>query len=150
MFDFDLADLYKVETRALKQAVRRNIERFPEDFMFLLKKSEWHEVITICDNLMPDGVKFSPVPPFAFTEQGVAMLSGLLKSKEAIAINIAIMRTFVYIRQYAISHNELTQKLNELESKYDQQFKDVFDAINFLIQKDLQTSSQNQRIRIGY
>ncbi len=149
MFDFDLANLYKVENRALKQAVKRNIERFPDDFMFQLNKSEWQEVITNCDNL-PEGVKFSPVPPFAFTEQGVAMLSGLLKSREAIEINIAIMRTFVYIREYALTHQELTQKLNELESKYDQQHKDAFDAINFLIQKDLQNVAQNQRNRIGY
>jgi hypothetical protein len=78
------------------------------------------------------------------------MLSGLLKSREAIEINIAIMRTFVYIREYALSHHELTQKLNELESKYDLQFKDVFDAINFLIQKDLQNIAHNQRNRIGY
>ncbi|MDR0733038.1 MAG: ORF6N domain-containing protein [Dysgonamonadaceae bacterium] len=87
---FDLAELYGVETRVLKQAVRRNIDRFPSDFMFQLSKSEWNEVITICDNLS-EGIKFSPATPFVFTEQGVAMLSSVLKSKKA------ILRTFTYI-----------------------------------------------------
>ncbi len=83
MLDFDLAELYQVETRVLKQAVRRNIERFPKDFMFQLNKREWKVLITICDNL-PKNLKFSPSMPFAFTEQGVAMLSSVLRSKKAI------------------------------------------------------------------
>ena len=113
MFDFDLAELYEVENRALKQAVKRNIERFPPDFMFQLSKKEWSEVITNCDNL-PEGLKFSPVTPFAFTEQGVAMLSSILRSKKAIEVNIAIMRAFVFIRQYALTHRDLTEKLKQL------------------------------------
>lgn len=117
MLDFDLAEMYEVETRVLKQAVRRNAYRFPEDFMFELTKKEWQELITICDNL-PEGIKFSPASPFAFTEQGVAMLSSVLKSKKAVEVNIAIMRTFVLVRQYALSHKDLTEKLKKLERKY--------------------------------
>ena len=149
MLDFDLAEMYQIENRALKQAVKRNIDRFPEDFMFQLTKIEWQEVITNCDNL-PLTLKFSPVTPFTFTEQGTAMLSSVLKSKNAIQVNIAIMRAFVFIRQYALSHKDLTQKLTELESKYDRQFKDVYDAINFLLQKDKLESERQSRKRIGF
>ena len=135
MFDFDLAELYGVETRVLKQAVRRNLERFFQDFMFQLKKQEWKELITICDNL-PQNIKFSPNPPFVFTEQGVAMLSGVLKNKKAIEINIAIMRAFVLIRQYALSHKDLTDKLKELEDKFNKKFSDIAEALNYLLAKD--------------
>ena len=149
MLDFDLSELYEVENRALKQAVKRNIDRFPDDFMFQLTKVEWQEVVTICDNL-PEGVKFSPATPFAFTEQGVAMLSSVLKSKKALQVNIQIIRAFVFMRQYALSHKDLTAKLLDLESKYDRQFKDIYDAINFLLQKDIQETDQKQRKQIGY
>ena len=95
MLDFDLATMYEVETRSLKQAVRRNTDRFPDDFMFQLTKEEWQELITNCDNL-PETAKFSPSTPYAFTEQGVAMLSSVLTSKKALQVNISIMRVFVY------------------------------------------------------
>lgn len=149
MLDFDLAELYETETRALKQAVNRNIDRFPEDFMFQLTKQEWQELITNCDNL-PSTAKFSPSRPYAFTEQGVAMLSSVLKSKKAIEVNIAIMRTFVLIRQYALSHQDLTNKLNELEAKYDQQFSDVYQALTFLVEKQKNEDTQKERVKIGY
>lgn len=149
MLDFDLAAMYEVENRVLKQAVKRNLDRFPGDFMFQLTKSEWQELITICDKL-PEGIKFSPATPFAFTEQGVSMLSSVLKSKKALQVNIAIMRAFVFMRQYALTHKDLTEKLQELENKYDKQFNDVYDAINFLLQKDNQETAQKQRKRIGY
>jgi len=149
MFDFDLAQLYEVENRVLKQAVKRNIERFPPDFMFQLSKKEWSELITICDKL-PDGLKFSPATPFVFTEQGVAMLSSILRSKKAIEVNISIMRAFVLIRKYALSHKDLTEKLKELEEKYDKQFCDVYEAINYLLQKDKQEIEQKERRRIGF
>lgn len=149
MLDFDLAELYEVETRALKQSVKRNIDRFPNDFMFQLTKIEWQELITICDKL-PEGIKFSPATPFAFTEQGVSMLSSILRSKKAIQLNIAIMRAFVFIRQYALSHKDLTEKLKELETKYNKQFKDVYEALNYLLNKDKQEKEQKQRRRIGY
>lgn len=117
--------------------------------MYQLTKVEWLEVITKCDNLS-EGVKFSPTTPYAFTEQGVAMLSGVLKSKKALMVNIQIIRAFVYMRQFALSHKDLTAKLLELENKYDKQFKDVYDAINFLLQQDNHATTQKQRKRIGY
>ncbi len=149
LLDFDLAELYEVENRALKQAVRRNSERFPDDFMFQLTKAEWQELITICDNL-PEGVKFSPTPPFAFTEQGVAMLSGVLRGLKAVQVNIAIMRAFVLMRQFALSHVELTRQLKELEQRYDRQFNDIFDAIGYLMEGEKREEQHYQRKSIGF
>ncbi len=108
MLDFDLALLYGTQTRILKQAVKRNINRFPKDFMFPLNKKEWQQLITICDNL-PEGVKFSPALPYAFTEHGVTMLASILKSKKSIQMNIAIVRAFVALKQFALSYKELAQ-----------------------------------------
>ena len=150
MLDFDLAELYETETKRLKEAVRRNMERFPPDFIFELSRSEYNAVRTQFATLESGKGKFSRYPPFAFTEQVVAMLSGILNSPKAIHVNIAIMRTFVFIRQFALSHRDLTIKLNELEAKYDQQFKDVYDAINFLLAKENQLSHQKYRKRIGF
>lgn len=149
MFDFDLAELYEVENRVLKQAVKRNIDRFPSDFLFQLTKPEWQEVITNCDNL-PQGIKFSPATPFAFTEQGVSMLSSVLRSKKAVQVNISIMRAFVLIRHYALSHKDLTVKLQGLETKYNKQFKDVYEAINYLLKKDKKAIVQQERKQIGF
>ncbi|MEE1947200.1 ORF6N domain-containing protein [Pedobacter sp. KR3-3] len=149
ILDFDLSALYETETRALKQAVNRNMDRFPEDFMFQLTKTEWSELITKSDNLSPTA-KFSPSRPYAFTEQGVAMISSVLKSKKAIEVNISIMRAFVLIRQYALSHRELTDKLQEMEARFDQQFSDVYEALTFLMDKNDQETNQKQREKIGY
>lgn len=117
MFDFDLSTLYGVENRTLKQTVKRNIERFPSDFMFQLTKEEWTELIANCDNL-PENAKFSPATPFAFTQEGVAILSGVLRSPLTIQVNINIMRAFVVIRQYALvstnTEKELIEKKNRL------------------------------------
>ena len=148
MLDFDLADLYETETRVLKQAVRRNIDRFPSDFMFQLTVSEIDSLVS--QSVIPSRSNFGGAFPFAFTEQGVAMLSSVLKSKKAIEMNITIMRAFVFIRQYALSHKDLTEKLKELEGKYDTQFKDVYDAISYLLQKDKQETEQKERKRIGF
>jgi hypothetical protein len=136
MLDFDLAELYEVETKNLNLAVKRNIKRFPPDFMFQLTKPEWDVLrLQIETSKGRGGTRYLS---YAFTEQGVAMLSGILNSDKAIETNIVIMRVFVYIRQYALSHKDLNEKLLELESKYDKQFNDVYDAINFLLQKDNQ------------
>jgi hypothetical protein len=94
--------------------------------------------------------KYTKYLPHAFTEQGLAMLSGILNSDKAIVVNIAIMRAFVFMRQYALTHKDLTEKLREIETKYDKQFKDVYDAINFLLQKDKQQATQQSRKRIGF
>jgi len=149
MFDFDLAELFDVETRTLKQAVRRNIQRFPHDFLIELLTEEWKELITSCDKL-PERVKHNPAPPFAFTEQGVAMLSSVLKSEKAISVNIAIMRAFVFIRQYALTHKDLTDKLEELERTYSMKFKDIYAAINYLMGKDKEINEHKNRKRIGF
>lgn len=114
MLDSDLADLYQVETRVLKQAVRRNFNRFPIDFMFELNPEDVKcltSQIVILEN--KGRGKYSKFQSFAFTEQGVAMLSSVLKSEKAIEVNIAIIRAFVFIRQYALTHKDLTKKLNE-------------------------------------
>jgi len=147
MLDYDLAQLYQVETRALKQAVKRNINRFPSDFMFSLTKDEWQEVITICDNL-PQTIKFSPATPFAFTEQGVAMLSSVLRSAKAIEVNISIMRAFVTLRQYALGYAELNRKLEEFMIDTNMQFSDIYQALTELAtQKEIENKP---RKRIGY
>lgn len=149
MLDFDLAEMYGTETAQLKRAVRRNIERFDgEDFMFELTSEELSRCqFGILNKGRGGNIKYLP---FAFTELGVSMLSSVLNSKTAIEINRNIMRAFVFIRQYALSHNDLTTKLLELESKYDKQFKDVYEAITFLLQKDNQETEHKQRRRIGY
>ena len=147
MLDFDLANLYDVETRVLKQAVKRNINRFPEDFMFELTKNEWQEVITICDNL-PETIKYSPSTAFAFYEQGVAMLSSVLRSKQAIAVNISIMRAFAALRQYALGYAELNRKLEEFMIETNMQFSDIYQALTELASQEEVKSKP--RKRVGY
>ena len=148
MLDFDLAELYDVGTKNLNLAVKRNKRRFPKDFMFRLTKKEWESLrFQIETSKGRGGTRYLP---YAFTEQGVAMLSGVLNSDKAIKVNIAIMRVFVFIRQYALTHKDLTEKLKELESKYNMQFKNVYEALNYLMNKEKQESQQKQRKRIGY
>ena len=132
MLDSDLAELYGVETRILKQAVKRNKNRFPGDFMFQLTKEERDEVITNRDNLKK--LKFYPFMPHAFTEQGVAMLSTVLNSERAINVNIQIMRTFTKLREMIESNKDLKSKIEEMEKKYDKQFQIVFEAIKQLVE----------------
>lgn len=131
MFDRDLAELYGVETKVLNQAVKRNIERFPEDFMFQLTKEETafsrSQFVTLNRG---QNIKFLP---YAFTEHGILMLSSVLNSKKAIAVNIQIMRTFTKLRELMIVHKDLRVKIEELERKYDSQFKVVFNALRRLI-----------------
>jgi len=132
ILDRDLARLYGVETKALKQAVRRNRKRFPKDFMFQLTKPElenWRSQF-VTSNSDRMGLRY---PPLAFTEQGVAMLSSILRSDRAIAVNIAIMRTFVKLRDMLATHAELARKIGEMEKKYDGQFRMVFEAIRQLL-----------------
>ena len=131
MLDADLAELYGVETKVLVQAVKRNLERFPEDFMFQLSQEEFailrSQIVTSSDW---GGRRYRP---YAFTEQGVAMLSSVLRSQRAIQVNIEIMRAFIRLRQMLASHVELARKLDALEKKYDAQFKQVFEAIRQLM-----------------
>lgn len=129
LLDRHLAELYGTTTRLVNQAVRRNLERFPDDFMFTLTREE---VARISQFETASGLKYSK-NVWVFTEQGVAMLSGLLNSPRAIAVNIEIMRTFVRLRQMIAGHTDLARKLAAIERKYDAQFKVVFDAIRELM-----------------
>jgi hypothetical protein len=133
MLDFDLAQLYGVQTKVLKQTVKRNIERFPEDFIFTLTEIEWENLRSQIVTSSWGGIRYMP---YAFTEQGVAMLSGILKSERAIEVNIAIMRTFVQLRKLMSSNKELSRKIESLEKKYDEQFQAVFAVIKKLIQQE--------------
>ena len=132
MLDFDLAELYDVETRALKQAVRRNPDRFPADFMFELSPTEVKTLVS--QTVIPTRGKLGGATPMAFTEQGVAMLSSVLRSPRAVKVNMAIMRAFVRLRELLMSNADLARKLLALENKYDAQFRVVFDAIRELME----------------
>ena len=133
MLDKDLADLYGVETRVLLQAVKRNLDRFPADFMFQLSKEEHDFLRSQIVTLKRGRGHHRKYQPYVFTEQGVAMLSSVLRSERAILVNIEIMRTFVRLRRMLAGHEELARKLAALEKKYDSQFKVVFDVIRELM-----------------
>jgi phage regulator Rha-like protein len=149
MLDFDLAELYEVETRILNQAVKRNSDLFPDDFMFQVTEKELQSMssqfVMTYPNKRPKTSK-----PIAFTEHGVAMLANILKSKKARQTSIAIVRAFISLKQYALNHKDLTEKLKELENKYNKQFKDVYEAINYLLQKDKVKTPQPERKKIGF
>lgn len=144
MLSTHLARLYEVEPKALVQAVKRNIERFPEDFMFQLTEAELAILKSQIVTSSWGGARRAA--PYAFTEQGVAMLSSVLRSKRAVLVNVEIMRTFVRLRQILASNDELARRLDELESKYDRQFKVVFDAIREL----MRPPSSSDRPPIGF
>jgi hypothetical protein len=134
MLDKDLAYLYEVDPRALRQQVKRNRSRFPEDFMFQLTKEELNSMVS--QNVTPSRQHFGGYLPYVFTEQGVAMLSGILHSKRAVQVNIAIMRTFVKLREIFSAHKELAHKLNELErkiEKHDAEICSIFEVIRQLM-----------------
>ena len=143
MLDFDLALLYQIETKVLKQAVRRNIERFPEDFMFELTIEEFDNLRSQIVTSSYGGTRYMP---FAFTEQGVAMLSSVLNSKKAIEINIAIMRTFVVLRNSILSLEEITNRVSEIE----QQFPEIYKALNYLMDTNQKNIEQKERSKIGF
>lgn len=145
MLDFDLAELYEVETKRLKESVKRNMKRFPKDFMFQLTKTEFENLRTQFASSKRGGTRYLS---FAFTEQGVAMLASILNSDKAIEVNIAIMRAFVFMRQYALNHKELSEKLSALEKKYNKQFADVYEALNYLISYCKQRTNLSQRKKL--
>ena len=146
MLDSDLAALYGVGTKVLNQAVKRNRERFPEDFMFRLTLKEKREVVTICDHLWR--LKFSPTLPYAFTEHGAVMLANVLNSSRAIRTSIQVVRAFDRLRQLLTTHRKLAQKLTELEQRlegHDHQIRSIFDAI-----RELMAPPRSPRRRIGF
>ena len=142
MIDHDLAELYGVETKVLKQAVRRNNKRFPEDFMFILSNQEVRNLRSQFVTSSWGGTRYLPM---VFTEQGVAMLSSVLNSERAILVNIQIMRTFTRLREMLAGHKDLQKKIDAMEAKYDEQFRVVFDAIKQLI-----TEEEKPKKRIGF
>lgn len=138
MIDRDLAQLYEVETKRLNEAVKRNMERFPKNFMFKLNDSEFKELVANCDRFK--NLKHSTSLPYAFTEYGVAMLSSVLNSKRAIALNIQIIQAFIKMREFALSHNDLSQRISELERYFvnyakdnDGEIQKINETLNYLI-----------------
>jgi hypothetical protein len=149
MLDFDLAELYEVETRVLNQAVKRNRDIFPTDFMFRLTKEEWENMLS--QIVMTYPAKRPKIAlPLAFTEYGLTMLANVLKSKKARLTSIAIVRAFIALKQFALNYKEMTEALKELENRYNSQFKDVYKAIHYLLAKDKQEREQQERKRIGF
>lgn len=144
MLDFDLAVLYSTETKRLKEAVRRNIARFPADFMFELSKTEWEILRTQIATTSWGGVRYQP---FAFTEQGVAMLASVLKSETAIQVNIQIVRAFIALRQYALGYAEIYQKLENFMVETNLQFNDIYQALAEMASLN---NKQNNTKEIGY
>ena len=144
MLDFDLAEIYQIENRVFKQSVKRNSNRFPEDFMFVLNEIEIQNLVS--QFVIPSKKKLGGAAPFAFTEQGIAMLSSVLKSEIAVEINISIMRTFVAIRKFASEYIELSKKIDEIE----QNFPEIYQALNFLMDKDKAKDAVEERVKIGY
>lgn len=143
MLDRDLAVLYKVSVKRLNEAVKRNKKRFPEDFMFKLKKDEING--SRSQNAILTEKNYDVYSPYAFTEQGVAMLSSVLNSDRAIAVNIQIVRTFIKLRQLLSTHKEMLEKIEKMEKNYDRQFRIVFDIL-----RELQNPPEKHRKQIGF
>lgn len=143
LLDRDLAELYGVATKRLNEQVRRNRDRFPEDFLIELTASEKEEVVAKCDHLA--SLKYSPVLPLGFTEHGALMAASVLKSRRAVEVSIYVVRAFVQLRQLLTTHEELKRKIEKMESKYDQNFRIVFEAIRQLLKED-----ERPRPKIGF
>ena len=155
MLDFDLAELYEVETRVLNQAIKRNIESFPEDFMFRLTKEDWEEmsssqIVMMSSQIVMTSSRPKSALPYAFTEHGVTMLASVLKSPKARKMNIAIVRAFVALRRTLLNVENIQSHIKDLEMKYDSQFEDVFEAIQFLMTENKELATQNERTKIGF
>lgn len=147
ILDFDLGLLYEVETRKLNQAVKRNITRFPKDFMFQLTKEE---LTILMSQIVTSSWGGTRKLPYAFTEHGVTMLASVLRSTKAVKMNISIVRAFIALRQIAWQHKELAEKLTQLESKNNKQFKEIYQALNHLIDKKQIEENFSKRQRIGF
>ena len=155
MLDFDLAELYEVETRVLNQAIKRNIDSFPEDFMFRLSIVEWENLSSqIVMMMSSQTVMTSKRPksalPYVFTEHGITMLASVLRSPKARKMNIAIVRAFVALRKTLLNIENLQTQIEALESKYDGQFEDIFEAIQFLMTENKEIATMSERVKIGF
>jgi ORF6N domain-containing protein len=168
MLDFDLAALYEVETKVLNQAIKRNIKRFPEDFMFHLTRKEWNNLrsqfvtssLQSSDNqknkrsqIVTSNYGGTRYLPYAFTEHGVSMAAGILKSDKAVQMNIAIVRAFIALRKFAIQYTDVIEQLKELKDKignHDAQLNQIYDVIENLLDEKAEEKKWNERERIGY
>jgi phage regulator Rha-like protein len=150
MLDFDLAELYDVETKVLNQAVKRNKDRFPVDFMFDLNKDEWSSLRSQFVTLDNGRGKHSKYLPQAFTEHGVTMLASILRSEKAVKMNIAIVRAFIALREMAMHYKELAQKIAEMEKTYNKQFSNVYEVLQALMEEKQQRDNFKDRERIGF
>ena len=150
MLDTDLAELFGISTKVFNQAIRRNLDRFPSDFMFQLIENEWIVLRSQFVTLKSGSGKHRKYRPIAFTEHGVAMLSGILRSETAIRMNISIIRTFIKLRHLALEHQDLQSRISSLESKYDQRFETIEQALDFLIDQKAAEELQANRKRIGF
>ncbi len=153
MLDFDLAELYMVENRRLKEAVRRNIQRFPPDFMYELTQQEYQSLRSQIATLKTGRGMHAKYSPFAFTEQGIAMLSGVLHSERAIEMNIAIMRAFIAIRQFTLQYDDLAEQIVEIRetvSNHNDQLDQIYGAIEKLLDKKTEQKIWAARERIGF
>jgi len=150
MLDFDLAQLYEVETRTLNQAVKRNIERFPERFMFQVTRQEWKVLKSQIVISKPEKRGGTQKLPYVFTEHGVTMLASVLRSKKAIQMNIAIVEAFIALKELALTYKELAEKIAKLERKYNHQFADVYEALDLLLNEKQTRVDWENRQRIGF
>ena len=147
MLDFDLAHLYEIETKVLKQSIKRNLNRFPSDFMFELTRDEFTNLRSQIVTSSWGGTRYLP---FAFTEHGVTMLASILNSEKAININIQIVRAFIALRNWALNYKELADKIAQLENVNDKKFADIYEALNYLVsEKEIETN-QKERKKIGF
>ena len=151
MLDRDLAELFSTETRILKQSVKRNIERFPKDFMFKLTGKEIKEMVS--QNVIPSKSYFGGAAPFAFTEHGVTMLANVLKSKKAIQMSIAIVKAFIALKQLAVNYKDLAEQINEIRqtvTNHNDQLNQIYNAIENLLDDKTEQKSWKERERIGF
>lgn len=147
MADRDLAEMYDVPTKSLNLYVKRNLIRFPPDFMFQLTKEEFESLRFQFETSKRGGVRYLP---YVFTELGIAMLSSVLNSTKAIQVNIMIMRAFVLLRQHALNYKELEKRITELELKYNKNFKDVYEALDLILSDKKEQTDWENRERIGF
>ncbi len=154
ILDFDLSALYEVETKRLKEAVRRNIERFPEDFMFVLTQSEFDSLRTQFASLKNQGRgKHLKYPPYAFTEQGISMISSVLHSEKAIQMNISIMRAFMVLRRFVVQYDTLADQIAEIRqhvSNHHEQLNLIYDAIENILEEKTEQKTWAERQKIGF
>ena len=150
LLDSDLAELYQVKTKELNQQVNRNLDRFPPEFMFNLTQAEWDSLRTKIETIDKGKGKHRKYPPKVFTEFGAIMLSSILRSPIAVQMNIAIVRAFISLRQIAVEHKDLNEKLKALEQKYDHKFSTIDEILTYLLDEKENQQNQQERKRIGF